>query len=105
MRVWSLWCWIPECQVVGLAFTQGHCGVQSCLLEHGALHALGLLKRGKTSCEPGQILSRSVSCIIMALKASQIGVISDGLWFGKTQVVEKVLQQVGTLGELGSNTK
>lgn len=55
-------------------------------------------------CTGIDFFSRSVTCIIMVVKASQISVISDGLWCGKTQVVEKVSQQVDTLGELGAHT-
>jgi len=44
-----------------------------------------------------------VTCVTVVVKASQVSVISDGVQYGKTQVAEKVSQQVDTLGELGSN--
>lgn len=43
-----------------------------------------VFSKGDIPFEHGQIFSRSVPCIIILVKASQISVISDGLWFGKT---------------------
>lgn len=75
------------------------------MFNHGVLQAPCLLEGESVLREKGQKFSRrDVTCVTVAVEVSRVSLISDGLHCGKTQVAEKVSQQVDTLGELGSDS-